>query len=203
MFPKIVLMNRPTIISMFSGGLDSLGVLYLLLTKEEYKSFDIHVHHMALQNEENRDRAEMWAVNNVLSYLKQNGYRDFTYSESLFGYSSYNGAFLMDSDLTSLIGGYISAHVPSIKHMAIGMTKTDARDSSMNFRIERARKIFTAFTETATKIYPVKDFTKKEIWDFLPVDLRELAWSCRTPRYNKEGVPLKCGQCKACKTRWD
>ena len=66
---------------MFSGGLDSLGMVYKLLTEEQYQEYDIHIHHVHNRNVENRHRAEAIAVNIALKELKTLGFK-FAYSES-------------------------------------------------------------------------------------------------------------------------
>ena len=51
---------------MFSGGLDSLACLYLLLIRDEYKDYEIIVYHVNLINLENRTLAESIASNNIV-----------------------------------------------------------------------------------------------------------------------------------------
>lgn len=180
---------KETVLLMFSGGLDSTGVFWELLKTNEI----LHVHHLHLKNVENRTEAENKAVNNILEYMRK--IKDFTYSESKHEYESYNGKFIWDCDIMSFMAGFICDAKPSIKNVAIGLTKTDI-SSSVNARIEKANKIFSAFCK-ATKIYPVKHLTKKEVWDLLPDDLRQLTWSCRTPIY-KDNEIIPCNRCKTC-----
>ena len=47
-------MEQQVILAMYSGGLDSLGMVYKLLTEEQYKDYYIHIHHVHNKNVENR-----------------------------------------------------------------------------------------------------------------------------------------------------
>jgi 7-cyano-7-deazaguanine synthase in queuosine biosynthesis len=175
---------------MFSGGLDSTGVLWKLIHTDK----DLYVHHLYLANKENRAEAEDKAVKSIIEYIKK--IRDFSYSESYHEYPSYNGSFMWDSDLYNFIAGTICLSVKEIEEVAIGRTKSDA-GSQINNRAARGTKIFESFDTGARKVFPVKDMTKKEIYDMLPEDLRKLTWSCRTPIYLENDIK-KCGKCKAC-----
>jgi len=206
-----IVTTRPTIVLMFSGGLDSTACLYLLLTREEYQKYDIHVHHIILKNEENRYKAESIAVSNVLEYFHSRDYRLFSYSESVFEYPSFNGSFMWDSDIYNLVAGSFAGTNPNIV-VAIGRTKTDTEHNSsqLSSRIQSSYAIFDLFTNDnlrysqlkktlSPKFYPVYDYTKKQIWNLLPSDLRILTWSCRTPKYIGD-MPTKCERCIACRT---
>ena len=183
---------EPSVLIMFSGGLDSTGMLWKLISQKS----NIHIHHMNLMNQEKRARVESVAVKNILNYVSKHG--TFAYSESTHIYPSFNNKFMWDSDIVSFISGTICLSMPSIKHIAIGMTKTDMENRELSDRVQRSSKILSAFTN-ATKIYPVKDMSKFEIYEFLPTELRNLTWSCRTPIY-KDGKAISCDQCPTCKT---
>ena len=185
-------MDNSEVLLMFSGGLDSTGVFYKLL-KENKK---IHVHHLHMVNRENRHTAENIAVKNVCEYMKKIG--DFKYSESYHEYPCYNENFMWDSDMCNFISGTICLSLKSVKEVALGMTKSDIT-RSVTDRAERGTKIFESFGTSAKKIYPLRDMTKKEIFEMLPVDLRSLTWSCRTPIYLPDGDMHKCKKCKACR----
>ena len=182
----------PSILVMLSGGLDSTGMLWKLI--KESRSF--HVHHMNLFNQENRAKVESVAIKNILKYV--GCYSTFGYSESTHYYPTYNNCFMYDSDIVAFISGTICLSMPSIKHIAIGMTKNDTEGPSLTSRIERSTKIISAFT-AATKIYPVMNMSKREIYESLPSDLRDLTWSCRTPIY-KDNTAISCDKCSTCES---
>ena len=180
---------------MYSGGLDSLGMLYQLLTDPEYQDYDVHVHHVHNRNVENRDRAEAIAVEMALEELERLGY-SFVYSESEIASQPYNGQFMYDTDSMNFFAGYICSANPNIVKVAMGMQANDS-NYSLNERLVRANDILEAFTDVE-KIYPVLDMTKREIYDSLPESLRNMFWSCRHPVYTETSIS-PCGKCKTCR----
>ena len=187
-------MEQQIILAMYSGGLDSLGMIYKLLTDPEYKDYVLHIHHVHNRNVEHRDRAEAIVVERVLKELEQLGF-SFIYSESEIASQPYNGKFMYDTDSINFFAGYICSVNPHIKKVAMGMQANDHNHSLEERRI-RANKIFTAFTD-AEKIFPVLDMTKREIYDSLPESLRDTFWSCRRPVYSEKNI-APCGRCDTC-----
>ena len=186
--------QRPTILAMYSGGLDSLGMIYRLLTEDKYKDYDIHIHHVHNKNVENRWRAEQISVDIAIQELKTLGFK-FAYSESEIGTVPFGRNFLFDTDSMNFFAGYICSVNPDIKLVAMGMQSNDANQRLEERRI-RANKILSAFTE-AEKIFPVIDMTKREIYDMLPESLRDKFWSCRKPVYAEKNI-APCGRCDTC-----
>lgn len=185
---------KPTILAMYSGGLDSLGMVYKLLTEEQYKEYDIHIHHVHNKNVENRWKAEQIAVDIALKELKSLGFK-FAYSESEIGTVPFGNNFLFDTDTMNFFAGYVCSVNPDIKKVSMGMQRNDANQRLEERRI-RANKILQAFTD-AEKIFPVVDMTKREIYDMLPVSLRDKFWSCRHPKYSEKNI-APCGKCDTC-----
>ena len=180
---------------MYSGGLDSLGMVYRLLTEPEYKDHIVHIHHVHNRNVEHRDRAEAVIVEQVLKELERLGF-SFFYSESQIATQPYNGKFMYDSDSMNFFAGYICSVNPNIVNVAMGMQANDY-NLALEERRKRADKILGAFTEVK-KIYPVLDMTKREIYDSLPSTLKNLFWSCRHPMYEVDKIS-PCGKCKTCR----
>ena len=180
---------KPKILVMFSGGLDSTGVLWKLLNEKK----SLHAHHLYLVNKENRAQAEDKAVKSIVEYMKK--INEFTYSESYHEHPAYNGNFMWDSDIYNFIAGTICLSLRSIEEVAIGRTKSDL---GVDQRAERGTKILHTFNPNIKKIYPVGDMTKKQIYEMLPEKLRNLTWSCRTPIYEENHIK-NCEKCKTCK----
>ena len=180
---------------MYSGGLDSLGMVYKLLTDPKYKDYKIHIHHIHNQNIENRHRAEAIAVEMTLKELEQLGFK-FAYTGSQIASQPYSGKFMFDSDPINFFAGYICSVNPDIVNVAMGMQALDA-NQSLEERRKRADKILAAFTDVK-KIYPVMDMTKREIYDSLPESMRTKFWSCRHPVYTEKTIAL-CQQCDTCR----
>ena len=185
---------KPTILAMYSGGLDSLGMVYMLLTKDEYKDYDIHIHHVHNKNVENRWRAEAVTVEMATKELKRLGF-NFAYSESEIGTQPFGNHFLFDTDSMNFFAGYVASVNPDIKKIAMGMQANDA-NQSLEERRKRADKILAAFTPVE-KIYPVLDMTKREIYDSLPDTLKNMFWSCRRPIYKEKSI-APCQKCDTC-----
>ena len=179
---------------MYSGGLDSLGMVYKLLTDPAYKDYKVHIHHIHNKNVERRDRAEALVVELVLKELKRLGF-EFAYSESEIASQPYNGQFMFDSDTINFFAGYICSVNPNIVNVALGMQANDA-NQSLEDRRKRADKILAAFTDVK-KIYPVMDMSKREIHDTLPTTLKRMFWSCRRPVYTEKNI-APCGKCDTC-----
>jgi 7-cyano-7-deazaguanine synthase in queuosine biosynthesis len=180
---------------MYSGGLDSLGVIYKLLTDAEYSEYRVHIHHVHNRNVEYRNRAEAIMVQQALAELTRLGFT-YQYSESEIASQAYNNQFLYDTDTMNFFAGYIASANPGITKVAFGMNATDS-NHGLQERLKRAKQIFSAFT-TAEKIYPVLNMNKREIYNSLPETLRDLFWSCRRPVYTDSGVST-CGECRTCK----
>ena len=187
-------MEQQTILAMYSGGLDSLGMIYKLLTDPEYKDYQLHIHHVHNRNVENRDRAEAITVKAVLTELEQLGFK-FDYSESEIASQPYNKQFMFDTDSINFFAGYICSVNPNIVKIAMGMQANDS-NLALEDRRKRADAILAAFTPVK-KIYPVVDMTKREIHDSLPVSLKNMFWSCRRPVYAEKSI-APCGKCDTC-----
>lgn len=197
--------TKPTILLQISGGLDSLGCLYKLLTDAKYSKYDIFVHHTKLINAENREPAEAIAVAAILDWFKAHTeIKTFQFAESIFECPSINNFIPWDADVTNFTAGLICEAAPRIEFVAAGRSKDDDNRGSTvasKFVITRANQILTLFTnkpKDKVKIYPIIDLTRQEIWDMLPTDLRTLSWSCRKPTYKENGTPVKCGKCVPC-----
>lgn len=187
-------MEPKTILVMYSGGLDSLGTVYKLLTDPQYKNYRLHLHHIHIKNVENRDRAENVAVRNTLKELERLGF-SFMYSESGIDSPMYNNQFMFDIDSINFFAGYICSLNPDIELIALGMNADDSQDAVEEKR-KRADAILAAFT-SVKKIYPVLHMSKLEIFDTIPETLRTMFWSCRTPIYTEDMIKY-CGQCQTC-----
>ena len=187
-------MAQQVILAMYSGGLDSLGMIYKLLTDPEYKDYSLHIHHVHNKNVENRSRAEGIVVPMVLKELERLGFK-FEYSESEISSQPYGLNFLYDSDTMNFFAGYICSVNPNIVKVAMGMQANDS-NHALEDRRKRADKILAAFTPVG-KIYPVLDMPKREIYDSLPDSLKNTFWSCRRPVYTEKNI-APCGKCDTC-----
>lgn len=194
---------------MFSGGIDSAGVLHQLMTDEKYKELPLVVHHIHIVNRENRAKAEAVAVKNILNYYKENSIKKFLYTESTFNTAGFaplqSKRFPFDMDICAFMAGNLCAARKSIRQVAMGRTKTDVDNGGDGFllRMKRAQGIFRNVValdmkEAPEYIFPVVDYTKKEIWEFLPEEVRTNCWWCRKPIYSETESPKPCTKCQTC-----
>lgn len=195
------------ILLMFSGGLDSTGALWNLLQDPKNK---LHLHHLHLVNPTKRMEAEKLAVQNIVSYISKT-FKNIKYSESYHEYMSYsylsrvlganhiilNQNLISDSDMYNFIAGTICWCLPHIKKVAVGRTKSDENPEVID-RATRGNKLLELFAPNVEKIYPVGHLSKKEIYNILPQELRDMTWSCRTPIYIDDKTFKKCKKCKTC-----
>ena len=190
--------TSPTLVVMFSGGLDSLGALYKALTDSTYSQYAIHVHHIHLKNYEDRDAAEDIAVAAILEAIKKiPTLKEPTISYSTFTFPDINKGVLIDAIVVNFIAGNLIQRFPFIQKVALGVTKDDDINTRDITAANQAVALFALFSDTAAKVYPVRTMSKQEIYDMLPVDLRKLAWYCRTPnKVNDKYIP--CGGCHSC-----
>ena len=199
--------TAPTILVMFSGGLDSLGALYKILTLPKYAEYAVHCHHISYINTYNRTLVEGQAVNSIYGYLKENGYRNFTTSESSVQIPTINSKGLVDVLFYYFLAGHFCDSAPTIEKVVIGLTKTDLlRPDAVDHELQngqvstefkyRSFSIFKSFASLRND-FPVINLTKEEIWNMLPDNLRRLSWSCRTPKF-VNGLAIRCNNCPSC-----
>jgi len=197
------------VLCMYSGGLDSAGALYKILTDTQMDDYNVrvHVHHMHIFNKENRGIAEKIAVEKTIPMFQK--IRFFTHTTSAHEYNFMKGSFIFDMDLCAFMAGNIIATTPlspeAIAYVAMGRTATDIGGGDRTFmaRMERAQDIYKSVlslhNKTSMYIFPVIHMTKKEVWDMLPDEIRQNVWSCRTPKYTNPRDPKPCEVCQTCK----
>lgn len=196
---------------MYSGGLDSCGTLWQLLTDAQYADYTILVHHINIINHENRFLAEKMAVEKTLAAIKKHLTRSFYYSESTidFQFLPYPSSIPYDTDCYAFVAGNLAVIDSDIVLVATGRTQTDVQqdNGSIAHMVSRRQAVFDAlFMHRERKkrcgiIYPVEQFTKKQIWLTLPEDVRENTWSCRRPVFHqKTASNVLIHACRVCST---
>lgn len=199
--------KKPAILCLFSGGIDSTGVLHELLTDEKYVDNPLIIHHIHILNRENRAKAESIAVKSILEYYKKNIDRKFLVTESTFDTMGFAGLkskrYPYDMDVCAFYGANVTVARKEIRFVAWGRTKTDV-SSGGNFeaRMKRMQDVFNSVwvleKEPAPEfIFPMIELNKEEIWNQLPDEVRRNVWWCRTPIYEgNKAIPCqKCGTC--------
>ena len=218
--------QKPQILMMFSAGLDSLGALFLLLTEEKYRDYDILVQHICLEDVHQRSKAEMRAFRNVLEVL---GSMDsYTKGEETIpvapfyvmpvigvNESKFYGRSI-DYELVMFYAGricqnrYADSQWKRIEKVALGIQPTD--EGWRNGCGDRAFSVFQALQQPVEHLpfdedyadksiellLPLANSSKKDILTMLPKSIRTKFWSCRSP-ISHQGHYHPCGVCKTCK----
>jgi hypothetical protein len=178
---------------MFSGGLDSVALLANLLQETEQS---LHVHHIEIQNYENRAQAENDAVRRTLAYFHQH-YREFSCSFSKSEFPLGRGGGF---DLTLVLFAAARVHtalgrvVDIVYTGHIAPTQAEILESSAVFNACYINKRFKP-----KWLRPLAHLRKRDIYESIPRELADLAWSCRRPVYTGEGYE-PCGRCHTCRS---
>lgn len=196
---------------MFSGGIDSSGVLHKLVSDTDYHDRELIVHHIVLQNRENRAKAEMDSVTKIIEYYRNNySNRPFVYTQSIFNTTGFAplkaNRFPFDMDVCAFTAANIAVARKDIREIAMGRTLTDVNSGGGDFqnRMQRAQKVFQAVYSLESDpipsyIFPAINMTKEEIWNDLPTTVQQSSWYCRHPQYQSDKTAQPCKQCITCK----
>lgn len=199
---------------LFSGGLDSTGMLYKLLHESNALN---HVHHLTIKNAEDRWQAEDDAVEKIVRYFRKDfnfGFSNNVYEfKDVFGHR-YTGldTYTIGNDAGNVARAlqyqFFNSHQEYFKvDICWATTKDDMSEEDMNTDprwIGSNMAIASHFQDYVKEgtaipqiVEPVTHMTKKEIWDMLPSELQEMTMSCRNPTFvNNEWV--HCGMCHSC-----
>jgi 7-cyano-7-deazaguanine synthase in queuosine biosynthesis len=184
-----------------SGGLDSALCAYKALSAGQR----LHLHHIHLSNREGRQAVEAQATADILSWFRDNGLTDFTYTESSVHYGTIR-FLVQDVNIWSYFIGAILAD-PRHRHMRSVIIprnldsfrynddSTPAQRRRAEARAnERREQIVKAVAGRLPKwLYPIGNYTKLDVIRELPEGLRELCWWCRRPVGN-----APCHRCHTC-----
>ncbi len=194
------------ILCMYSGGLDSAGALWELLTNPKYNEYIILVHHINIINHERRVHAEKTAVDETLKLFRELTKKQFYYSNSTIDFSClpYPSNLPFDTDIYGFIGSNLATIDRTIKFLASGSTKSDKENIVENTIFNQRRDAIMGalyvgrnFDKQFEMLYPVEHLTKQQIYETLPKPIVDKTWSCRRPQYLNEKIQ-ECGTCHSC-----
>ncbi len=199
----IVSRRKQITLVMFSGGIDSVYVLYRLLKESDD---EIVAHHIHFVNIERRHEAEARACRVVVDYLKKT-VRDFIYTESAIDRSRFR-AFGMDDMAVGFEVGIV--HSSLIVDRGIGFdrwTSGTCLEEELEYfgasEIERFENVLncvqgSCYPNPAPRFFQLKIIPKKAQMDYMGQALVDLCWTCRTPVWAEDGSASECGTCKTC-----
>ena len=184
---------------MFSGGLDSFAMGWKLLNDPKYEDYNIHFHHLHIQNREQRDAVELDACKAFMERCSAEGYK-FRYTEGVVDFKFLSGGpFPMDTFLYLYIAAEIANSNTGISKIAIGMVTEYFGNNltSMNYTNKCKGILQAAVSEYRAPveiILPILGYNKLSEYKSLPPYLSDKFWSCRRPIQKAQ-----CGQCLTCK----
>jgi 7-cyano-7-deazaguanine synthase in queuosine biosynthesis len=177
-----------------SGGVDSVYCVWKLLKENPDEKFLIH--HVA-RGKTVRTKKEKESVDSVLKYLKDNDLTNYKYIETT-GYDLPKSVSAIKGiEMVGFFTGVILRSYKNIKKIVICANSEDlVQGDGYNLR-SKTRFDITHATSRGIEVeylYPIRNMTKGEIADSLPVELLSLCFYCRKP--DMEGNP--CGKCQPC-----
>jgi len=178
---------------MYSGGLDSTALLANLLTATRHK---LHVHHIEINNLENRAEAENNAIRLIMDYCREN-YRPFTYSTSKHEFNLGIGGGLDMSLALFTAGRVYNACGGGLDTVWTGHISPSTWEIVEGAAVMHAN--FINKRRVPEWLRPLARMKKKDIYESIPEELAQMCWSCRTPVY-EDGAYHPCGKCHTCQT---
>lgn len=199
---KTITIKRDKILCLLSGGLESLGALFVVLKDPAFQNRKIHVHHVGLKTKQNEGLVEKVSCERIVSYLKSDGYKGLECSESL-----HDVSFLDRHQVEpSLIAGFMAANLVindlSISAVVFGSSLDSAQHVAGVKKLNQTRSLFQSMLMEDLRystgfITPTAHMSKLQIWKMLPLELRKLTWVCEQPVYKKKQV-FMCQKCQSC-----
>jgi len=198
---------------MYSGGLDSAGALWQIIHDPLYARHEILIHHVHLVNATRRYIAEKQAVDKTIPLFRKHTQRKLYFSSTIMDFGFMSPRVPIDADVYGFIAANLANIDLSIENIAIGRTLDDKNSGGSPLVqiadcVERALRLNHSRhnSSQAKCITPVVNLTKQQIWKMLPEEIRDSAWSCRTPRYisSQDGnvTATPCLTCHACEARF-
>lgn len=185
--------RRYSALLMLSGGLDSVALLANVLQDTDHS---LHVHHIEIQNYENRLQAENDALEKVLAYCREH-FRPFSYSTSRSELPLGRGG---GYDLTLVL--FTAARVHTALGRIVDVVYTGHIAPSRAEILEGAAVFNACYINKRFKpvwLRPLANLRKIDVYDSIPGELADLTWSCRRPVY--EGNSYRpCGECHTCRS---
>lgn len=199
---RYVFERRPkTTLVMFSGGIDSTYTLVKLLSDSRD---DVIAHHIHLINAEDRHEVEADRCRGIIDYCRRE-FRDVIYTETAVDHS---GMAYMGFDMITVgfeAGIAATSHLVerkrAVDRWAIGTCLEEDQLEGGHWE-ERLRHIeaccaATCFPNEPPRFFLLPLIPKREEMAYLPRDLLDLTWTCRTPVRTADGFG-ECGTCDAC-----
>ena len=176
---------------LYSGGIDSIGMLWRLLHETED---ELYVQHYDIDGFWNHCESERLATEKSLAYIKEHA-RPFTALPNM-GYKCQGIA-----PYFTIFGFYagLTANEIGVDRVLRGRVANDVFPEFQKMWpiLENIFKQ-TLGNKQTTYEYPYLKYSKKNWYTSLPKELIEVATTCRMPTLN-DGVWEECGKCTSCR----
>lgn len=185
-------MDNLKIILLYSGGLDSIGALWKLLTEG---NDDIYVQHLDIDCEWKHWEAEKAATDKSLEYMKKHC-RDFTILPNVYfsseGSPIYNPLCIFFGSLSLLENNAVRLYTANING--------DNVPRITRWWDKMGYPIFLSLTDghDVKSERPFMNVFKDHWHEILPKELVNMAMSCRHPLKIDDGTWEQCGTCNSC-----
>lgn len=186
------------LIAAVSGGLDSVAMLWRLLTETDQP---VHVHHVHMRQRVDfgRARAELKALDAILRWIDGRA-RPFVYTTSMRGPASMRSSDIVVVTEECAKAGLVYPR-GAVTGLARGANWHDMNSGATNRRQAAAQAAWERFWGSGAPpiVFPIGELTRPEVWAILPEELARLTWSCRRPMAAGENRLRHCGACRTCR----
>ena len=182
-------MSKKTIV-VCSGGIDSIGMLWKILTETDD---EVLVQHIKIKDIHNYWIHENSAFNNAMAFLKK-CMRPFTILPTM----EYSGPYNAPHRYVTMLAGALAAYNNDATRVVKGKVNVDY-SLPTNPKNVRCKEIYDIILSEKNVLYetPVKNVDKRSWFTLLPSELIEMLVTCRAPLViNDEFV--ECGVCYSC-----
>lgn len=185
-----------------SGGLDSTAMLYKAFIENERKH--LRVHFIELHNRNQRWIAERDSVTAILNWFTKRGMK-FSYTTSRHDFSGTPDVILQDMHLFYFVGATLLRTYQDANEIRLGWIKEEWDKESVRDRASNALNILKGAVmkpdirlNDVEVTFPLKRMSKKDVYLYLPEQLKLMTWSCRKPIFEGNRYWI-CNECHACK----
>ncbi len=188
--------KRLTTLVMFSGGIDSIYTLVKVLRETDD---EVLVHHIHMVNQEGRHKIEAERARKIVKWCEEN-IREVKYSESgvdhrgflFFGYDIVTVGF----EAGIVCHSYFASQNRMPDRWAIGACSEEPHWMERWTHV-KACLAANCFPQEPPKTLRFPIIPKLDEIRYLPAELVEMAWTCRTPVV-ENGEHTECGKCQTC-----
>lgn len=201
---NVLTRRKQVTLVMFSGGIDSVYVLYRLLKESDD---EIIAHHIHFVNREGRHRAEEIACRRIVKWLSET-VRPFIYTESTVDRRRFRAFGMDDMTVGFEVGIIANSFLMDRGHDIDRWTTGTCLEEELEYygaeEVERFEHVLNAaaagcYPNPAPRFFQLKIIPKKDQMAYMGSTLVDLCWTCREPIWDGDAPPKECGKCKTCK----